>query len=616
MIRSASAKVFFSVTLFLFCFFDLAIGGNNSATRGDYAYDFVSWRIAVGGNAYDQNKKQVPAFWARNASLIAAGHGADYIYGNGWYFFDSLDYYCDVIYTRSIILCPYSDYHYWVACNDPTSTDTTGFNAFPYNYNLMIDSLSLDKNGQFMIMGDAYDSTKYPTRTTLCADAAGTDRYYDIAALADSQKYVNHFGTYNPTDDPHYPNVRCYICNYADTVNFPLWRALAERRIVENADIFLGVNRTTVVDGLGHDNAVKGSHAPASYTCSGSFIGLFVSYGGATGGDVWSTACGDIDWVGWPSPYTVGGDSYDTLYSRFCTSVNGINTYTASWGLVSVANGVNAVPGDVDDYANYSGVQGAGGNVIIFNELQGFEIFYETHSVLTSQTNKSVISRIDSLIWHGIPHIQEGRFFGGTYPADTGNAAMFHDFACFHQVMRDTALSYFCVDNMNNGGTVPGDTAYIANYSDFLSRDLGNQIGPRIFVDTGLTQDGDAVNLYIMEYANAFMLYFSQEAMADTINARSTNYYVYDLGEDVYEIGLTYPGHALDSTYRSDGKIRIGPGVGVMAWKTGGPPPSPGKRVIIFGEVGKNATLITLFAVIVFIDIAAFYFCRRRWLCL
>ena len=67
----------------------LCLSADNSATRGSYATDFPSYRIAVGANAYDQNKKQVPAFWARITGALMSAHGhSDYIYANGWYFYE------------------------------------------------------------------------------------------------------------------------------------------------------------------------------------------------------------------------------------------------------------------------------------------------------------------------------------------------------------------------------------------------------------------------------------------------------------------------------------------------------------------------------------------------
>lgn len=539
---------------------------DNTATMGSYSDSFPSLRIWKSSNAYDDKGDMLSGvkFWGAVAARVAAGQG--YQHPNGRLWFDSLK---DVASTagRTLLTEAYSDFMFYTECGNSKVDYGASFNygnAQTHNFWFVADSMGLTWTDLFFILADDSDSTSYPLRTASCVGTADPGRKWANVDLNDSQKYQSQFGTYNNPDDNNYPGTDSYYMNYADdTMNYALMKALAYKRLKENGDIFKNYDST--MDGFTFDNSHPDSWRSPNYVhTTGEYE--WWSFGGNTGGASWVWGASAIDWVGYDAPFVIGGPNYTTLSNAWHASFNIMLDTMKEMGISTSCNYVNGSPSAIGEYAARHGEA----VTTLFFEYKGNDVLTKPYATITAVSGANAeLSRVDSAILHGIPHVNECRMYLG-YADDTGHAWAAHTYLCAHLTYQDTALTYFCFQNRSNGSAADGDTMYLMNW-ELFRLNYGNVLNERQYVDTGTTVEGDAVHLFWREYDSAFVFWFSSDAMRAGDSARA-NYYEWDCGEPVYELGRLTPGHC-DSTYRADGIIQIPPRWGVVAWKLGSEAP-------------------------------------------
>lgn len=560
------------LTIILFLLVGTAGAADNSATMGSYAEDFPSLRIWRSGNAYDDLGDFVSGngFWGRNAARVSGGVANNQISGaDTAMFFDSLKIHASGA-SRTIITEAYTDFMFYVECGNSNTENYTGkdavgwLNAFPHNYRTSSDSLGLTWNDQFFQMADDSDSVNYALRWTSCAEGADVGRKWANADYSAYQIRQSQFGIYSGADDENWPGTDAYYMNYTDSMNYALMKSTAYRRLKDSSYYFL--NLDTAVDGFTYDNSQPESFRSPNYIHDPGSEIYYYTFGGNTGGQVWSTGAADIDWIGYDEPMVKYGASYSVLQTAWHASFNVMLDTMKDMGIATSANFVNGSPTDVDGYAARQGEV----VTVLFFELRAGDLLTKRYLDITAtQGPNAELSRVDSAILYGIPHCNEFRSLG-SHADDTGNSYSAHTYLCAHLTYQDTALSYFCFQNWKNGSSADGDSMYLANWGLF-KQDFGNVLNTRQLYTTGTTVDGDPVNVFWREYENAFVYWFPPYNLTD--DSAYTNYVEIDCGEPVYELGRSNPGH-VDSTFRSDGNIRISPWRGVVAWKadTDGPP--------------------------------------------
>lgn len=538
---------------------------DNTATMGSRAEDFPSLRIFRSGNAYDDAGDFISgvSFWGRNAARISAGQGHEHPSGRKW--FDSLKVHASIA-GRTLLTEAYSDFMFYVECGNAKVDYGVSFdygNAQTHNFWYIADSLSLIWDDLFFVLADDSDSVVYALRTASCVGTADPDRKWANVDLPDSQKYQSQFGTYNNPSDNNYPATDAQYMNYTDTINYALMKSHAYLRLKDSGKLFSNLDST--MDGFTFDNSHPDSWRSPNYVHSPGNGYSWWSFGGNTGGAIWSYGAADIDWVGYDAPFVIGGPNYTILGNAWSASFNIMLDTMKDMGISTSCNYVNGSPSGVESYAARHGEP----VTTLFFEFRGNDLLYKTYATITAPTGSNAeLSRVDSAILYNIPHVNEFRSFGG-FADDTSHAWAAHSYLCAHMTYQDTALTYFCFQNWKNGSAADGDSMYLANWGLF-KLDYGDVLNERQYVDTGTTVDGDPIHLFWREYENAYVLWYPPDALTD--DTALTNYYEWDCGQPVYELGRSSPGH-VDSTYRANGKIRISPRHGVVAWKLGSEAP-------------------------------------------
>lgn len=549
--------------------FILLLASVASAVR----YPMMEDKMVKGGNTYDGDDRQSFfdnfAFWGEHADYIIAGH-AEATTSDGK-FFDALkDRASDL--SRTIKTFVYTNEHYSIMCDDIT-TDTTdnGWNTEMYNFHFAVDSLSLAWEDMFFHYADTYDSCIFPVWDG-CTGYGDAHRYFDIGAIADSQKRVIQDFLGNDNGDSRWPNGDANILNYfADPIAFAKARAYGYMRIFDRSSLFWGLDSTP--DGLFLDNHDYDGCVAKSYIYNVGRGNNMFSYGGTTGGDVWSSVNSDMDWVGIASPigagHTVLWDSFALACLNFCDTLkdNGYGTM--------IANCVNLRGSRVGDYS----MNGSENVCIQSIEFGCNDMINGYWSQLKGGSESGDIARLDSLKDAGSMWINECRYYWNDATSnDTTPSYLAHVAFGAYLVFYDPTLSLFTYNTrVPSYGTGDGDTLCWSNW-DLWEINMGDTIADwYTTVTSGLTNQSNGVHLLVREFDSGWAAFLPKEASGS--DTSSTEYYTYDFGEPVYVLGEDSPGHASDSNYKANGEVQIQYAHSAIVLKVQGAPAPTGQRL-------------------------------------
>lgn len=520
-------------------------------------------KMVKGGNTYDGLDRQsffdAHGFWAKHADYVIAGH-AESTTSDGK-FFDALKVSSSDSGTTTITLV-YINEHYSIMCDD-INTDTTdnGWNVDMYNFHFMTDSLGLTYEDYFFHYDDTYDSCVFPVWAG-CTGYGDAHRYFDNAVIADSQKRVSQDFLGNDFGDSRWPGGDANILNYyTDPTAFAKARAYGYLRMLNNSSLFFGLDSTP--GGLWSDNHDYDGAVAESYIYNVNRGNNMWSYGGATGGDVWSSSSGDMDWAEIAAPM---GANQGTAWAAFGTAYSLFADTLTDYGYTIVANVVNLRASRVDDLLK----NGAEAVAVASIEFGGNDMINNYWSRAKGQDENADITRLDTLKAYGIKWINEFRYYWDNPAAnDTTNSWLAHSAFGTYLVFYDPTLSLFTYNTrVPSYGTGDGDTLSWSNW-DLWKINMGDTIADwYTTVDTGLTNQSNSVHLLIREFDSGWAAFLPKEA--DGSDTSSTEYYTYDFGDGVYVLGENSPGHASDSTFKSDGEVNIQYGHSVIVLKSQG----------------------------------------------